>query len=307
VEVLMGRYGDSVGARKAGRLNLFGGKIGADESAAATATRLMWEECGRLFDRQSLLQRVERSDVVWLPGSRYALHLVELVSDSELAICELYAAAPSAVRADSVHASHPLQGQYAGRERRAMIDDSAVRSPRVQDLHWIELPTLLRFLATQPRLMSKAGCNDLLTTATGLQCPVVDFAVCTMNAVKVQKRLTQLQQQQPQQQQQQHGTAAHSPSVQHAVIDASPMGVAGVTHSRPDGAAAAPHDHSSNASSRGRRRRTHQQSHADVAPAAAPSSSSSTSTAFAPADVDDEWARARARAQAARAQRLARV
>lgn len=50
VEVLMGRQGDSAGARKAGRLNLLGGKVEEGESAAQTAARKLWEECGRLLD-----------------------------------------------------------------------------------------------------------------------------------------------------------------------------------------------------------------------------------------------------------------
>jgi 8-oxo-dGTP pyrophosphatase MutT (NUDIX family) len=161
-----------------GRLNLLGGKIEAGESAAQTAARECWEESGRLLDQRSLLQRVERSDVSWHPQAKYALHFLELSDDNEADVCERYAAAraagPSAVAA----------GQLSAQQ----LSDCS----EMEDLHWVDLSALLRFLDTQRRRGPNAVCDDPLTTTTGARFPVISFSVCMLNQRCVRERLERM-------------------------------------------------------------------------------------------------------------------
>lgn len=68
VQVLMGRQNATHDAQRAGMLAFLSGKKSKKnqgETSQQTAAREAWEESGKLLDYQSLLERVESSDVLW--------------------------------------------------------------------------------------------------------------------------------------------------------------------------------------------------------------------------------------------------
>jgi len=234
-QVLVGREGPAANDKMRGRLNLLGGKIdeadrdGTSEEAyaygpATTAARECWEESGgtiadhwmdirkRLTQHMSMTTSTTGSlpsssssssstalhsphsalqpQVLWYPNAKYALHFLALRGPRQCSVVESYATALANSRTPSkLNASHPSAELHKDMSE-------------MDELHWVELSELIRYLARNIRRRPHASPNapgegSPLRTIDGRSFPTVGFMVAMLNTPPMQHTLHQLMNIQP--------------------------------------------------------------------------------------------------------------